>query len=131
MFLLDTDHCVFLLRRHAPICRRFESQRADQAFISIITAGELLFGAYWSKRREENLTETNHLLDSITMLPLTRSVMDRFGRVKAEPFGQGRPIQDPDILIACTAIEYDLTLVSHNREPYRRVVGLRLEDWSI
>jgi tRNA(fMet)-specific endonuclease VapC len=131
MYLLDTDHCVFLLRRVAPVVRQFEERSGREAYVSIITVGELLFGAYWSSHPEANVAETNRLLESIVTLPLMHSTMDRFGRIKADLWRRGEPIQDPDILIAATALEHDLTVVTHNTAHYERVPGLHLEDWFV
>jgi tRNA(fMet)-specific endonuclease VapC len=88
-----------------------------------------LFGAYWSARPEENLADTNRLLSSFVPLPLSLSTMDRFARIKVDLLRRGQPIQDPDILIAATALEHDLTLVTHNTGHYCRIAGLRIEDW--
>lgn len=131
MYLLDTDHCVFLMRRHSPVCRRFEDRSAQQAYISIITVGGLLFGAYRSARPEKNAAETNSLLDSMVHLPLDRTTMDRFARVKVDLLRRGQKLEDPDILIAATAMEQSLVLVTHNTAHYERIPGLQLEDWCI
>ena len=129
MYLLDTDHCVFLMRRHEAVCRQFKQRATEEAYVSIITVGELLFGAYWSSRPQENLADTNRLLDTAVHLPLTRSAMDRFARIKTDLLRRGERIEDPDILIAATALEHGCILVTHNTEHYRRVPGLQLEDW--
>lgn len=129
MYLLDTDHCIFLLRRHEAVCREFSQLSSQPAYVSIIMVGELLFGAYRSERPEQNGAEINRFLDSIPALPLNRSSMDRFARIKAELHRRGQRLEDPDILIAATAMEHDLTLVSHNTNHYQRIDGLRLADW--
>ncbi len=130
MYLLDTDHCIFLLRRHVAVCERFDQLSTERAYISIVTAGELLFGAYWSTRVEHNLSEANRFLDLVPILPLTRSIVDRFARVKADLYRAGRKLEDPDVLIAASALENGLTLVTHNTAHYERIVGLEIEDWS-
>lgn len=35
----------------------------------------------------------------------------------------------PDLMIACVALEHDLTLVTHNTVDFQNIPGLRLEDW--
>jgi predicted nucleic acid-binding protein len=130
MYLLDTDHCVFLKRRHVLVCGRFSQLANELAHISIITAGELLFGAYWSPRVEHNLMETNRFLDLVPILPLTRSIVDRFARIKADLYRAGHKLEDPDIMIAASALANGLTLVTHNTAHYERIDGLEIEDWS-
>ena len=130
MYLLDTDHCVLLLRRDRAVHDHLGRGGGREACIGIITVGELLFGAYRSARPQENLFATNRFLDGMAHLPLTRSTMDRFARVKADLSRRGRKIEDPDILIAATAMENNLILVTHNTAHYQRIAGLQLEDWS-
>ena len=129
MYLLDTDHCVFLLRNVETVRRQFEQRASARSAVSIVTVAELLFGAYWSSRPHENAMETNRLVDTLTVLPLTRPAADRFARIKADLFRAGRKLEDPDLFIAATALEHELALVTHNISHYERIPGLRLEDW--
>ncbi len=129
MYLLDTDHCVFLLRRDESVCREFDRRANESAHISIVTAGELLFGAYWSSRSQQNVAETNRLLDHISILSLTRPIMDRFAQLKVGLLRQGQGLEDPDLQIAATALDSGLTLVTHNTAHYKRIPDLRIEDW--
>ncbi len=131
MYLLDTDHCVFLLRRHPGVCEELKRRGSQEACLSIISVGELLFGAYWSARPDSNVIAVNRLLDSTVCCPLTRSTMDRFARIKADLIHRGQKLEDPDILIAATALENNLILVTHNTEHYERIAGLQLEDWCV
>lgn len=57
--------------------------------------------------------------------------MDCFARIKADLMRRGQKIEDPDILIAATAMENNLILVTHNIGHYERIPGLRLEDWCV
>lgn len=131
MYLLDTDHCVFLLRGSPLVFGRLAQRGTAEAHISIISVSELLFGAYWSSRPTENIIEVNSLVGSLAVLPLTHSVADLFARIKVDLLRKGQPLEDPDILIAATAIENDLTLATHNTAHYARISGLRLEDWAV
>lgn len=52
--------------------------------------------------------------------------MQRFAAIRAELRRTGRMISDLDIIIAATALQYDLTLLTFNRRHFERVTGLRL-----
>ncbi len=129
MYLLDTDHCVFLLRKDQSVKRRLRARRREEAFVSIVSVCELYFGAFWSKRPEENLAEVRRLVGRLRVLPLTDATAERFGRLKAELWRAGQKLDDPDLLIAATALDHELTLVTHNKAHYQRIPGLRLDDW--
>ena len=52
------------------------------------------------------------------------------GQIRALLAGKGTPIGPYDVLIAGQAIARNLTLVTHNTDEFRRVPGLRIEDWQ-
>jgi tRNA(fMet)-specific endonuclease VapC len=56
-------------------------------------------------------------------------VARKFGEIRAALLDQGRPTPTADLLIACTALIHDLTLVTHNVRDFAHVSGLRVEDW--
>lgn len=129
MILLDTDHCVFFIRGRADIVTAFSSHASDEPAISIMTAGELYFGALRSARTDDNLALCREFIDRVAVLSLSDAIMLRFARLKAVLYARGEPLEDPDLIIAATALENDLTLVTHNVSHYTRLPGLRLEDW--
>ncbi len=62
------------------------------------------------------------------MLPVTEEIAAVFARVRAGLREQGNLIADLDLLIAATAIAYDLTLLTRNRRHFERVPGLSIYD---
>lgn len=60
------------------------------------------------------------------VIPVDRSVADRFAMVRAELRASGMLIPDMDLLIAATALTHDLTLVTGNMRHFDRVPGLRI-----
>ena len=57
---------------------------------------------------------------------MTTEIAERFASLRATLRRQGQPLADMDLLIAATALEHDLTLVSRNALHFARVPGLRL-----
>lgn len=90
MILLDTDHCVFLLRGRREVRAAFEAHGAEEPGISIITIGELYFEALRSARPESNREICQAFIDRVTIVPLDQHVMLRFadgelmGKVKSQ-----------------------------------------------
>ena len=129
MILLDTDHCVFLLRGRREVCAAFEAHGAEEPGISIITVGELYFGALRSARPDSNREICQAFIDRVTIVPLDQRVMLRFAQIKAVLAARGEMLEDPDLLIAATALQHETRLITHNASHFARIEGLHLDDW--
>ena len=68
MIPLDTDHCVFLLRGRNEVRAAFEAHGTEKPGISIITVGELYFGALRSARPESNREICQAFIDRVTVV---------------------------------------------------------------
>jgi tRNA(fMet)-specific endonuclease VapC len=90
-------------------------------------AHELFYGAFKSRRRFENLA----LIDALefVVLEFDREDARRSGEIRALLSAKGMPIGPYDVLIAGQAVARNLILVTHNTREFKRVPGLRIEDW--
>lgn len=69
----------------------------------------------------------DYLIGKQHILPLNRSIMQRFARIRGDLRRKGQIIGDPDILIAATALYHNLTLLTRNRKHYGRIPMLKVE----
>ena len=124
--LLDTNIVVALLENEPAALERFEQQ--GEASISIVTLGELLFGAEKSQRANENRQRAEAFADGCTVRSVGRETARRYSVIKNQLRQKGRPIPENDIWIAATAQEHGLVLVT--RDPhFEEIDGLALEAW--
>ena len=63
-------------------------------------------------------------LREVDVIPLNRQIMKRFARIRGELRSTGNIVPDPDILIASTAIHYELTMVTRNLRHFERIAGI-------
>lgn len=121
--LLDTNAYTALFRGHEGVAARV--RRAEQVLVSVIVAGELLFGFRNGSRYEANRTELEDFIASpyVALLPVTLVTSDRFGRIAASLRRKGRPLPTNDIWIAAHAMESGAELVSFDRH-FEQVDGI-------
>ena len=107
----------------------FLKNNKSQMSLSVISYGELVFGAKKSKAVEKNLKTVNAIKKIFPLIDVTSKIMDVFGEIKAYTQKTGKPVDDMDLLIASTAIANDFTLVTHNMKHFENIPNLKLEDW--
>lgn len=127
--MLDTNVCIHLLRnRSATVRRRFEAA-TEAPSISTIVLHELRFGAEKSQRPDEGHREIEKLLAALDLLQFDEAAAFRSGQIRAALQRAGQTIGTLDTMIAGHALSRDLTVVTGNLGEFRRVEGLRCEDW--
>jgi tRNA(fMet)-specific endonuclease VapC len=130
-FLLDTNICIYIReKRPEEVLRRFRKLRAGEAVLSVITLGELLYGANKSAQRAAALERLRELIHVLPALPLPEAAAEAYGTIRADLEAKGAMIGNNDLWIAAHALAADLTLVSNNLRELRRVSGLRLQNWA-
>jgi len=132
MKILDSDHCVAILRARLNLNRRVEPE--EELAITVISVGELVHGAIKSQRAAENLARLDVLLAALTILPFDEWSARRYGQLKAHLEQSGEIISDLDLQIASITLEQDAVLVTHNQKHFLRLTsmaGLVLEDWLV
>ncbi len=125
-YLVDSDWVADYLKGK-PQAIGLLSQLAQEGLaVSIITFGEIYEGIYYGGNPQDNERAFLQFLHFVDVLPLTRQTMKRFARIRGELRQQGRLIGDPDLLIAATAMQQNLTLITRNLAHFERVPGLKV-----
>lgn len=109
---------------------KFDKLTADNCFISEITLAELKFGVQNSERPEKNKETLSDFLTGVQILPIFHS-LDLYAEEKTRLRKLGTPIDDFDLLIGVTSIAHDLIMVTNNTNHFKRITGIKLEDWTI
>ena len=130
MFLLDTDTLVFLLCGNAKVAEAFATHNSSPKALSVISYGELLYGAYKSAKPVENAAKVHRLGTLFPVVDVSTAVMETFSRIRADMDKHGKRVDDFDLLIASTAIHLSYTLITNNEQHFRYVPGLPVENWA-
>ncbi len=130
-YLLDTNICIYIRqKRPEEVLRRFRRLRPGEAVLSVITYGELLYGAAKSEQRMAALERLRELVNLLPALSLPETAAEAYGRIRAELESKGEMIGNNDLWIAAHAVAAGLTLVTNNEKEFRRVRGLKIQNWA-
>jgi tRNA(fMet)-specific endonuclease VapC len=127
MRILDTDHCIAILRQKLDLSAHVAAD--EELFVTSISVAELTHGADRSLHREDNLTRLEVLFAALVVLPFDEMAGRRFGHLKAELEERGEPLDDLDLQIASIALEQGLPLATNNTKHFKRIGSLKLENW--
>ena len=128
-FLIDTNILIYSLKNIGNTKANFLKYQNDDMSISVISYGELVFGAKKSSSVEKNLKTVETIKSIFPLIDVTPDVMEIFGEIKAGSKKTGRTVDDMDLLIASTAIANDMILVTHNTKHFANIPNLQIADW--
>lgn len=129
-YLFDTDICVGLIRRKSPaLLKRARACAPGDLGISSITLAELCFGAAKSSNPRQNGEALRSFLAPFEVAPFEAGAAGYYGILRAELERLGSVIGPLDMLIAAHALSLNVVLITNNVREFRRVHGLRWENW--
>ncbi len=128
-YLLDTNTCIYFLNGNESLKKKFGEIGISSLSISNCVLAELYFGAYRSKKVEENVKHIELFKKNLTILSDSEESASLFGKIKAELRSKGTIIEDFDILIASIAISNNRILITNNTEHFERIEGLNIQNW--
>lgn len=128
-YLLDTNSCIYLLNGNESLKKKVKEIGVFSLAVANGTLAELYFGAYNSKKVEENLKRIELFKKNLTILSDSEESAKQFGKIKANLKSKGKIIEDFDILIASIALVNHCILVTNNVEHFNRIDDLQIQNW--
>ncbi len=129
-YLIDIDIIIYSLKNYGRVNNNFKKYKNYPKSISVVTYGELIYGARKSEFIEKNLAKVYRISEIFPILNILPSVMETFGELKVSLEKTGKIIDDMDLLIASTALSHNLILVTNNEKHFNRISGLEIENWT-
>jgi len=130
-YLLDTNICIYIRQKNPEqVLRRFRRLHPGEAVLSVITYGELLYGAAKSGHRAMALERLRELVRLLPAMALPEAAAENYGTVRAELESKGDLIGNHDLWIAAHALAAGLVLVTNNEREFRKVRGLKIQNWA-
>jgi len=129
-YLLDTNICIYIAKHRPPEVRqRLSELKTGEVGMSLITFGELYYGAQKSMQRENSLKKLWQFINYIPVIALSSETGEHYGMIRAFLEQAGTPIGNNDLWIAAHACHLNVTLVSNNIREFKRIPGLSVENW--
>ncbi len=129
-YFLDTNICVYFLKgMHRSVAERLVQLHPEQVRIASIVEAELLYGAYRSARREENLEAVEEFLLPFEVVNFGEAEAKHYADIRSKLEATGDKIGPNDLIIAATARANDGILVTNNEREFSRVERLDVDNW--
>lgn len=124
-YLLDTTWIVEYLRGNEEIIDKVQLFEEDGLAVSVISVAELYEGVFRSQHATSNEVALNFFLQGVSILDITEETCRSYGRERSRLFRSGNIIGAIDVLIAVTALDHGLTLLTADHD-FERIEGLEL-----
>lgn len=131
-YLLDTDTTIYIIKKKPEsVFRKLRPQGMEQVAVSTITVAELEHGVAKSQQPERNRVALMEFLIPFALIDFDHKAARTYGKIRAAVESKGSPIGLMDLLLAAQALSRDLIFVTNNVREFRRVEGLRVENWAV
>ena len=130
-YLLDSNAWIHYFKdANGSVANRLRTIDKDDVVLCSVVWAELLHGATKYERRDRRVAMLYKVLGPFEDLAFDLSAASCYADVRDTLERRGEVIGPYDLQIAAIALVHDLTVVMNNGE-FRRVDGLRFEDWSV
>ena len=129
MYVLDTNTLIYFFRGQGKVADRMFLEDPADIGIPAIVIFELQAGIAKSSSSLKRIKQLKSLMEAVSILPFSTEEAKASAMIRARQEKKGSPIGPYDLLIAGTAVAKQGILVSHNLKEFKRVEGLKIEDW--
>jgi len=131
IYLLDTNVCIAAMRGNAKIVQGLVARSPEDCAVSMVSVFELFAGVFRCSDPEGEGKKVSTFLKPFHLLPFDWDAALKTAAIRRQLEKSGTRIGPYDLQLGGQALSLDLTLVTHNTGEFKRVNGLRIEDWEI
>lgn len=129
-YLLDTNTCIYFLNGSSQnIITRMKKLSPSDIKLSSVTVAELFFGAEIGKTKKKNRIIVEGFVSNFEVIPFDERCCQTYAKIRASLEKSGSLVGPMDLLIAAITLAHNLRLVTNNIKEFRRIRGLRVENW--
>ena len=128
-YVLDTNTLIYFFKGIGNVKRQLLSLPPNEIGVPTIVLFELEVGIAKSSSPRKRTAQLKDFIDLVNVIPFGEAEAKCAAQIRAKLEKRGLPIGPYDVLIAACAKANNLKLVTHNLKEFKRIEGLRLEDW--
>ena len=133
LFMLDTDTCIFLMRRASQkLETKVQSVPLQNQVMSAVTFAELSYGVQASvaAKRKQNQATLDSLALHLAVLDWPQDAAKFYAEIRLDLKKRGTQLGAADLMIAAHARSLGAVVVTNNVKDFGRVKGLEVENWT-
>jgi tRNA(fMet)-specific endonuclease VapC len=128
-YVLDTNTLIYFFKGLGKVADRLLGTPPSEIGIPAIVLYELEVGIAKSKFPQKRKTQLQEFTSLIKIIPFGLAEAKCAAAIRVKLEKEGILIGPYDVLIAASALASNWILITHNKEEFGRVDGLRIEDW--
>ena len=130
-YMLDTNICIYIIKKQPEkVISHLQEFSLSEVCVSSITLSELEYGVEKSEQRDRNKIALANFIAPIEVITYDDLAAAQYGIIRSSLEKNGMPIGALDMLIAAHALSQGLILVTNNEREFKRVPGLKIENWA-
>ena len=128
-YALDTNTLIYFFKGVGKVKKRLLSVPPGEIVLPAIVLFELEFGIARSSSPRKRIAQLKDFTDLVNVIAFGPAEAKAAAQIRVKLEKNGIPIGPYDVLIAACAKANNLILVTHNLKEFKRIDGLRVEDW--
>jgi tRNA(fMet)-specific endonuclease VapC len=128
-YCLDTNTLIYFFKGLGEVSNRLLTTPPGEIAIPAVVIFELEVGIGKSTSPRKRIAQLQEITSLVNIISFGQAEAKCAAGIRIKLEKQGIPIGPYDNLIAASALANNSTLVTHNTKEFKRVVGLKIEDW--
>ncbi len=131
-YMLDTNICIYIIKKKPiKVIKKLKRHKISDIGISSITLSELEYGVQKSQYPHRNKLALLEFIAPLEIYSFDENSANIYGSIRADLEKKGEIIGPLDLFIASQAIALNCTLVTNNIREFKRISGIKLENWVV
>ncbi|MDA0739483.1 MAG: type II toxin-antitoxin system VapC family toxin [Nitrospirae bacterium] len=129
--MLDTNICIYIIKQQPQsVLEIFTSFVVGDIGISVMTLAELEFGVSKSLHQKRNRQALEQFIEPLEVATFDDKAARVYGELRTKLEAKGQLVGSMDLLIAAHALSLGVRIATNNEREFKRVPGLRVENWA-